>query len=262
MTVAAALSTTSCAIEGAEVHDSNPAASSAAVATPTPNSPASMAATVKWGDGKNPPGMKIGIPNPPGWYEAAFGARTTEKVLYLTYDDGPYPATTDRILKILADNDAKATFFILGRQVDAFPGYVKKITAAGHALGNHTQNHDNLALDKPAKIRKQLTDVEQRVGPTLGKCMRPPGGFIDDQAGAVITGMGLVPILWTGHAQDWAPPATARMIEMLKEATAPGAVILLHDSADKERTIAASEVMIPWWKKHGYRLETIPACRT
>lgn len=218
-------------------------------------------ANVKWGNGITTRGMDVGVPDPTGWYEAAFGPRVKEKILYLTYDDGPYPPTTNRVLKLLADNDAKATFFILGRQVDVYPGYVKKITAAGHALGNHTQDHENLARRGPARIRKQLTDVQQRVGSQLGNCMRPPGGFIDRQAGTVITKMGITPILWTGHAQDWAPPSADRMIRMLKEATSPGAVILLHDSADKEQTLAASAVMIPWWKKRGYRLETIPACR-
>ena len=125
--------------------------------------------------------MAEGNPNPPGWYEAAFGKRTTEKVLYLTYDDGPYPTTTNKILKLLAANDAKATFFVLGRQVDVFPTYADKIVAAGHALGNHTQDHENLATRGPTVIRKQLTSVQKSVGPSLGNCMRPPGGFIDDQ---------------------------------------------------------------------------------
>ena len=236
----------------------SPASSSSA--TGTTNPPASPV-KVTWGDGKNPPGMAQGNPNPAGWYEAAFGPRTTDKVLYLTYDDGPYPDTTNQILKLLAANDAKATFFVLGRQVDAFPGYVDKIIAAGHALGNHTQDHENLATHGPGTIRKQLTQVREAVGPKLGDCMRPPGGFIDDQAGAVITGMGLVPVLWTGHAQDWAPPSVSKMVDMLKKATSPGAVILLHDSIDKAKTVAASATMIPWWKKQGYRLETIPACR-
>lgn len=214
-----------------------------------------------WGDGKTTPGMAVGIPDPPGWYEAAFGPRTTEKVLYLTYDDGPYPPTTDRILKLLAKNNAKATFFVNGRQVDQYPGYLEKVITAGHAIGNHTQDHENVAAKGRKIIRKQLTDVVDVVGPKMGDCMRPPGGRINQKAGDIITGMGIVPIMWTGHAQDWTPPSTERMVEMLKSATAPGAVILLHDSADKERTIAASAQMIPWWTKHGYRLETVPACR-
>ena len=191
----------------------------------------------------------------------AFGPRTTDKVIYLTYDDGPHPATTDRILNLLAKSNAKATFFVNGRHVDQHPTYLKKVTAQGHALGNHTQDHENLAAKNKRIIRQQLTDVVDSVGPTLGDCMRPPGGMINQRAGRTITEMGIVPIMWTGHAQDWAPPPVSRMVQMLKEATEPGAVILLHDSANMEPTVATSAIMIPWWTKQGYRLETIPACR-
>lgn len=270
-TAAAVLAAFSCLmVSGCSLSAASDTADSVASPQPevAPTAPSNTANTtekafaqVRWGNGITTPGMDIGIPNPAGWYDAAFGSRPKEKVLYLTYDDGPYPPTTNKVLKMLADNDAKATFFVLGRQVDLYPGYVGKITTAGNALGNHTQDHANLARSGPARIRKQLTDVQKRVGPSLGNCMRPPGGFIDDQAGAVITKMGLTPIMWTGHAQDWAPPSTERMVQMLKDATSPGAVILLHDSADKGQTLAASAVMIPWWKKQGYRLETIPACR-
>lgn len=270
--IAAALAAFSCVVATSCSISTSSATSDSVAESPAPaasGSPKAKSANtveqafrkVKWGNGITTPGMEVGVPNPAGWYEAAFGPRTSEKILYLTYDDGPYPSTTNKVLKMLADNHAKATFFVLGRQVDQFPGYVNKITAAGHALGNHTQDHANLARSGPSRIRKQLTDVQKRVGPSLGNCMRPPGGFIDDQAGAIITQMGITPIMWTGHAQDWAPPSTDRMIQMLKEATAPGAVILLHDSADKPQTLATSAVMIPWWKKQGYRLETIPACR-
>jgi len=218
-------------------------------------------ASFQWGSAKTTPGKDIGIPSPPGWYEAAFGPRTDEKVIYLTYDDGPHPATTDRILKLLAKSDAKATFFVNGRHVVQHPGYLDKITAQGHAIANHTQDHENLAAKSKRVIKQQLTGVVKAVGPTLGDCMRPPGGMINQRAGRTITEMGIVPIMWTGHAQDWAPPPVSRMVEMLKEATEPGAVILLHDSANMEPTVATSAIMIPWWTKQGYRLETIPACR-
>ena len=218
-------------------------------------------ASFDWGSAKTTPGRAVGIPSPPGWYEAAFGPRTTDKVIYLTYDDGPHPATTDRILNLLAKSNAKATFFVNGRHVDQHPTYLKKVTAQGHALGNHTQDHENLAAKNKRIIRQQLTDVVDSVGPTLGDCMRPPGGMINQRAGRTITEMGIVPIMWTGHAQDWAPPPVSRMVQMLKEATEPGAVILLHDSANMEPTVATSAIMIPWWTKQGYRLETIPACR-
>ncbi len=217
--------------------------------------------SVDWGDGRNTRGMSIGIPNPPGWYTAAFGARTTDKVIYLTYDDGPWPPYTDQILSLLADNNAKATFFVTGSQADQHPEYLRRIAAAGHALGDHTMTHaDLVGLDKQ-QIRRELAGVKRIVGPILGPCVRPPYGLIDEKVASVSADLNLMPILWTAHAQDWNPGSINQMVRMLKKGTEPGAVVLLHDSAGKEKSIEATRVMLAWWKSQGYRLESVPACR-
>lgn len=216
---------------------------------------------VQWGDGRSAPGMKQGVPNPPGWYQAAFGPRTTEKILYLTYDDGPWPPYTDQILGLLAANGAKATFFVTGQQAQAHPDYPPRIIAGGNAIGDHTMTHADLVALPKSEVRRELTQVQRIVGSDLGKCMRPPYGLIDNKVAAVSQELGLTPILWTGHAQDWSPPSLPRMVELLKAATQPGAVILLHDSAGKERTVEATKIMLPWWREQGYKLETVPACR-
>lgn len=241
-----------------------PAAAGSAdqTATTTPSNPLwERFRHVTWGVGKNTPGMDVGIPNPAGWYEAAMGPQTNEKVLYLTYDDGPLPGPTDQILAELRTHNVKATFFVLGRQVVRHPQYIKKITADGNIIANHTYDHRNLVYSKPTEIREQLTRTASLVGPAMGPCMRPPGGMIDRMAAKEITGLGIVPILWTGHNQDWAPPSQAKMIDMLKQATAPGAIILMHDTSSKSGTVEVTRQMIPWWKEQGYRFDTIPACR-
>jgi peptidoglycan/xylan/chitin deacetylase (PgdA/CDA1 family) len=189
------------------------------------------------------------------------GPRTNEKVLYLTYDDGPMPGPTDQILAELRAQDVKATFFVLGRQVAQHPQYIRKIVDDGHLIANHTYDHRNLVYSKPTAIRTQLTRTANLVGADMGPCMRPPGGMIDRQAARQITSLGIVPVLWTGHNQDWAPPPKRKMIEMLKQATGPGAIILLHDTSTKSGTVDVTRQMIPWWKAQGYRFETIPACR-
>ena len=204
--------------------------------------------------------MSDGIPNPPGWYQAAFGARTTEKVLYLTYDDGPTEESTIPLLKLLATNDAKATFFVVGDMATAHADVLKQITAEGHALGDHTMDHADLVSLTVPQVRKELAGVQAIVGTALGACMRPPYGLIDTDVAQVAQELNLMPILWTGHAQDWDPPSVSEMVRRLKKATAPGAVILLHDGAGKASTLAASEIMIPWWRNQGYQLETVPAC--
>lgn len=217
--------------------------------------------SVDWGDGRNTAGMEAGVPNPSDWYSAAFGRRTTEKIVYLTYDDGPWPPYTNQVLSLLAKNNAKATFFVPGNQAQQHPVLLDRIIAEGNALGNHTMTHADLVGMNRQQIRAELSQVERAVGPTLGPCMRPPYGLIDTKVASVSAKLGLMPILWTAHAQDWAPRTVPAMVKMLKKGTEPGAVVLLHDSANKEKTIEATRQMLPWWKSKGYRLETIPACR-
>jgi peptidoglycan/xylan/chitin deacetylase (PgdA/CDA1 family) len=205
--------------------------------------------------------MSNGVPNPPDWYTAAFGPRTTEKVLYLTYDDGPWPPYTDQVLSLLAENDAKATFFVTGNQAQQHPSHLQRIIEGGHAIGDHSTTHADLVGLNRDQIRAELGKVKKIVGPSLGACMRPPYGLIDTKVAEVSADLNLMPILWTAHAQDWAPGTVSEMVEMLKKGTEPGAVILLHDSAGKEKTISATRQMLPWWTSQGYRFETVPACR-
>lgn len=205
--------------------------------------------------------MPSGVPSPSGWYPAAFGDHKPHgKVLYLTFDDGPAPDTTPQVLSMLKAHDAQATFFVTG-WAGKYKSLIRKIYARGHALGNHTRNHVDLVAASPSTIKKQLKYVNSAVGPVMGNCIRPPFGLIDREAGAVIEKMGMIPVLWTGHAQDWNPPGVDKMEQMLKAATKPGAVILLHDSKDHPKTLAVLKRMLPWWSAQGYRFESVPACR-
>ena len=223
----------------------------------TPNADARVA----WGHGEDPPGGDIGVPNPPGWYDYAFGGPTTQKVIYLTFDDGPAPPYTDEIMALLNKYGATATFFVVGQQVQAFPGEVKKIAAAGHAIGDHTQTHPNLNKLSAPQVRAQLADVQQEAGPAIGKCMRPPYGLIDTKGVAIAKSLGLTVIMWTGHALDWSSPPVSEMIPALKAATHPGAVILLHDGGGpRDHTVSALKQYLPWLQSRGYRMLAVPAC--
>lgn len=211
--------------------------------------------------------MSDGVPNPPDWYDAAFSETFAEakdsgdKVIYLTYDDGPWPPTTQKILKLLAQNDARATFFVVGAQVSQHPEVIDQITAGGNAIGNHSNTHPELTGLSDAGVREELTSAEKKVGPQMGACMRPPYGLLNDAGAKVTKSLGLTPILWTGHAEDWNQPSVPTMVNMLKQATHPGAVILLHDGGGgRANTVAATAEMLPWWKAQGYRLEVLPAC--
>lgn len=238
-------------------------ATPATTASPGPSGQApNLAVPVDWGDGRNPPGMKQGVPNPPGWYAHAFGGSTTEKVLYLTFDDGPARPYTPQLLDLLARHQSRATFFVVGGEVELLPDLVRQAADAGNAVGDHTQSHADLVSLPREKVRAELTAVQREVGGALGPCMRPPYGLIDTTVADVSAQLGLVPILWTGHAADWEAPPAAQIVSRIKAATAPGAVILLHDGGgDRATTVAAVRELLPWWRDQGYTLQTVPACR-
>lgn len=220
------------------------------------------AVPVDWGNGRDTPGMKAGIPDPPGWYDHAFGGPTDERVLYLTFDDGPLPPYTDELLRLLDRYRARVTFFVTGVQASANPTLLREIAARGHALGNHTWDHPDLVALSEPKVRESLSAVIRQVGSTLGPCMRPPYGLIDIKVAGVAAALGEIPIMWTGHATDWDNPEPDRIVAALKRATRPGAVLLLHDGGGTRRnTVSAVERLLPWWREQGYRLETVPACR-
>lgn len=225
--------------------------------------PVSSAATevqdvdVKWNRGSGPAQMSKGLPNPPGWYRAAVGPRTDEKVLYLTFDDGP-SAYTPALLKALRKHDAKATFFVLGGPAQANPSVLKRMKRDGHAIGNHTWSHPRLTLTPSAQVRQEMRQPKAAVGKRLDACMRPPYGMIDERVAKIAIKSGFQPVMWTAHIEDWAPHSFDWTVARLKKSTKPGAVILMHDT--HSQTVAAVKKMLPKWKKRGYVMRPVPAC--
>ena len=235
-------------------------ASPMATPTPTPTAPAS-AVVVDWDSGRGTPESPAPDPSPSGWYEAAFGSPPDGqgKVLYLTLDDGPGISTRDT-LDVLAANDAKATFFVVGTQAAASPDTIAAIKAAGHAVGTHTWDHADLTTLSAPDVRQELETTAQAAG--SGPCMRPPYGNIDAASGSESVDLRLQPILWTAQAYDWKQSATtAQIVSDIKARTAPGAVVLLHDGGgDRSKTVEALRELLPYWKSQGYQLKPVPAC--
>jgi len=214
---------------------------------------------VKWNKGSGPAQMAKGLPNPPGWYRAAVGPRSKDKVLYLTFDDGP-SAYTASLLKALDSYDAKATFFVTGN-AGMHKKQVRRMARAGHAIGNHTYNHLRLTQLSDAAIRDELRRTAKVVGPVMGACMRPPYGATNDRVKAVTTDEGYKSILWDFWAEDWNQPPIPQFLESLETATEDGSVILLHDGGgDRPNTVEAMRQMLPRWTKQGYTFQALPAC--
>lgn len=188
--------------------------------------------------------------------------RTTGKVVYLTFDDGPTAAYTPQVLQILARHKAKATFFVIGQQAAARPDLVRRARAAGHAVGSHTWDHPNLTTLSAAQVSSQLT----RTNATLGRvtCMRPPYGAVNANVGAIARRVGLTPVLWNVDSRDWTRPGAAAITTNALAAPAGGGapVILFHDGGGpRTQTVAALPSVIESYARRGYRFETLPTCR-
>lgn len=219
------------------------------------------AVDVDWSGGRDAPGMAVGVPSPSGWYEAALGAPTDDRVVYLTFDDGPAPPYTDDLLTLLANAGARATFFMVGRAAAADPQTVQLVADGGHALGNHSWSHADLLTLSRDQVRRELASTQEALLGHGGPCMRPPYGLIDESVAAVAGSLGLTPVMWTGHAGDWNRRPVSVLVERMQQATRPGAVLLLHDGGGpRDRTVAAVAELLPWWAEQGYRLEPLPTC--
>lgn len=181
-----------------------------------------------------------------------------EKCVAFTFDDGPGPYT-DRLLQILKDNDAKATFFLIGNKVAANPDGAKRIAEAGMEIGSHTWEHPNMTTIPPADIAAQFSKANDAIESATGsrpKLVRTAGGLINDQVLAEARKQGLADINWDVIPFDWANDAnTAATRYMLMTQIKPGSVVLFHDTYSS--TVDLVYQFIPVLKANDYHLVTV-----
>jgi peptidoglycan/xylan/chitin deacetylase (PgdA/CDA1 family) len=151
----------------------------------------------------------------------------------LTFDDGPHPEGTEAVLEILRDAGVKATFFLVGEQVEKRPAVAREIAAAGHGIALHCHRHRNLLRLTSGQIRADLERAEHAIAEATGRAPvihRPPYGIFSGPSLALVRRRWR-PLLWSRWGHDWSASATARSIadEVTRDVTA-GDVLLLHDS--------------------------------
>jgi peptidoglycan/xylan/chitin deacetylase (PgdA/CDA1 family) len=165
--------------------------------------------------------------------------------LALTFDDGPNPKWTPRLLDVLAAHDVKATFFLLGIRAEAEPKLVQRIAAEGHLIGNHSWSHPNLALTSAKKVREELTRTSETLEAITGekvKYFRPPFGARRPAVFRIARSLGLRVVTWNAMTSDWSEPSADRIAGQLT-AKIEGlgrrgwaANVVLHDGGHLERT--------------------------
>lgn len=205
------------------------------------------------------------------------GVDTDAPAAALTFDDGPDPVWTPKVLDTLARHDARGTFFLLGRNVAAHPALTRRIVAEGHAVGNHTFDHSCLAEVPLRQVVRELGAGQQAIRAATGqstRLMRPPFGAQNVDTYLTSRALGYQVIHWSASSQDWRGDPAEVLASRIMSAISPGGIVLMHDSwqppppehavagepdvlADRAPTLAALELVIPALQAQGYRLVTV-----
>ncbi|SMF79725.1 Peptidoglycan/xylan/chitin deacetylase, PgdA/CDA1 family [Paenibacillus uliginis N3/975] len=177
------------------------------------------------------------------------------KRVALTFDDGPHPKNTLKILDLLEKYDAKATFFMLGNRVDFYPEIVKEVADQGHELGNHTWNHKDLTTLSKAEGIKEVERTNQAIKSAAGRestAFRPPYGAVNKQVQSAISSP---TVFWTIDTLDWKSHNPAAILNIVQENVRDGSIILMHDI--HATTSEAVESILKYLKKEGYEFVSV-----
>jgi len=209
-----------------------------------------------------------GTPGKPDYYVDA-GPMT----LALTFDDGPSPVYTGQVLALLRRHGVKATFFLIGENVEQYPDVVRQILGDGHLVGNHTWSHPDLGRLSRSRTREEIertSELIARVGGTRPPTVfRAPGGFFSGASLEICGELGLRPVSWSVDPEDWSNPGTEAIIDRVLRHARTGSIVLEHDGclaappvdpgspADRSQTVAALADYLPRLIDAGYRFTTV-----
>ncbi len=167
----------------------------------------------------------LGIP-----FGTLVSVATTRPIASLTFDDGPDPTYTPRLLDILARHGAKATFFMLGSRAAQHPELVARVAREGHEIGNHSWDHPSLANLPREELDRQIDLTEIALRPHASRLMRPPHGYQTLKSLLATRRHGYEVVCWNIDCTDWQIDDGPALARSLDEKLAKGAIILLHDS--------------------------------
>ena len=193
-------------------------------------------------------------PNPPGG--------PNDKVVSLTFDDGPQATYTPQVLAVLTRYGVRATFFEIGRQAEKLPNLVKAIVAAGSVVANHTWDHVSLTSLDDTRFAFEVdhtTEVLESISGQRVVCLRPPYGLSNAATVGKLADRGLTSVLWSADSEDYTKPGVANVVNHALANLQPGGIILMHDGGgDRSQTVAALPQIIERVRAAGYTIA--PLC--
>lgn len=191
------------------------------------------------------------------------------ETIAFTFDDGPDPEITPRVLELLARYDAKATFFVVGSRVEKYPELVRRIVAEGHAVGSHSYSHSHaFHFGSPSRQRADVERGIAAVASVIGTSpilFRPPQGLRTPLLRDALAPLGLVCVTWTERGLDAMGRTATRIVRRLEGAIRPSSIVTLHDGAglggtlDRRPTVEALEQLLELATQRGLRCVRLDA---
>ena len=188
---------------------------------------------------------------------------TNDKVIALTFDDGPWPETTEKVLAALKKENVKATFYMVGQPLQSFPELGKKVLADGHAIANHTLHHWYKQMS-PLVAQREIEDTQKIIREILNvetAYFRPPGGVLTNGLVAYAQKQGQSVNMWSVDSNDSHPkrPSPEAMLKTILAQATPGGIVLMHDGGGSHNNTAlAVPQIITKLREQGYRFVTMP----
>lgn len=182
-------------------------------------------------------------------------ASPSPQKIALTFDDGPHPIYTEELLAVLSKADVKATFFLLGENIERYPEEVKEIADGQHLIGNHTYHHVQITTLDCQEACCEINATNQLIEELTGETpqyVRPPFGTWNDD---LEKNLDMIPVLWTIDTLDWTTSNVDQIVRCVMKNAKENSIILMHDSY--KSTVQAVERLIPLLEAEGYEFVTV-----
>ena len=211
-------------------------------------------------------GLHTMLPKSQLYGRTFIGENRGSRRLALTFDDGPNDPHTLRLLEILGKEGVRATFFMIGAQVERRPDIVRAVAAAGHEIGNHTYSHPLLIFRNSIEVRSEISRCEDAIRQVAGvttRLFRPPWGGRRSSTLRAIRAAGYEPILWSASSYDWSAKSAWQIVDNVTRQVRGGDVILLHDGdhkrpdGDRTFSVQATDELIRRYRSEGYEFVTV-----